>query len=128
MTVVIDAAALMCVLLDEPGVDAVMPILRGGIMSTVNVSESFSRSVERGISMKDVARAIGRFELKVHPFAESDAWEAAVLRPPTKFAGCSLGDRACLALGKRLKVPIYTGDRRMASVREAVGIDVRLVR
>ncbi len=128
MTVVIDAAALMCVLLYEPGADAVLPILRGGIMSTVNVSESFSRSVERGIAMDAVARAIRRFELKVLPFDEPDAWQAAMLRPPTKFAGCSLGDRACLALGQRLKVPIYTGDRRMASVREAVGIDVRLVR
>lgn len=128
MTAVIDAAALLCVLLDEAGADFVMPILRGGAMSAVNMSESYARGVERGATLDGVERAVKRFEIAVHPFNAMDAREAALLRPLTKSAGCSLGDRACLALGKRLGVAIYTGDRRMASVRDVVGIDVRLVR
>lgn len=128
MTIVIDAAALMCVLLDERGAETVLPVLRGGRMSTVNVSESYARSVERGVSMDQVARAIRRFEMVILPFGPEDAREAAILRPPTKPAGCSLGDRACMALGKRLAAPIYTADGRMASVRDLVGLDIRMVR
>lgn len=128
MTVVIDAAALMCVLLQERGAETVMPILRGGMMSTVNVAESYGRSVERGVTMEQVARILRRFEISLMAFEAADAWEAALLRPSTKAAGCSLGDRARLALGRRLQAPIYTADGRMASVRDVVGFDIRMVR
>lgn len=121
MTAILDAAALLCVLLQEEGADAVMPVLRGGIMSAVNPSEGYARGMERGATMDQVARIIRRF-------GSEDAREAALLRPPTKPAGCSLGDRACLALGRRLEAPIYTADRRTGSVRDFVGLDIRLVR
>ena len=45
----------------------------------------------------------------------------------TRKLGLSLGDRACLALAKRLRVPAYTADRAWAAV-QVPGIVVRTVR
>ncbi|WP_375404394.1 hypothetical protein [uncultured Sphingomonas sp.] len=60
MTVVIDAAALLAVLLDEPGAEVVLPVLRTSIMSAVNLSESCSRGVERGATIEAVLGATRR--------------------------------------------------------------------
>ena len=45
---------------------------------------------------------------------------------PTRATGLSLGDRACLALAQRLRVPAVTADREWANVN--VGITIQLVR
>jgi PIN domain nuclease of toxin-antitoxin system len=128
MIAVIDAAALMCVLLNERGADQVLPVLRRGIMSAVNLSESFSRSVERGATLQAVDQAVRRFEIDVRAFTASDALEAAVLRPGTRHVGASLGDRACLALAQRLGMPMFTADTRLGLLTGSLPIDIRLIR
>ena len=45
---------------------------------------------------------------EIMDFTEDSAWEAAQLRPLTKQYGLSLGDRACLALARKLNVPAVT--------------------
>ena len=64
--------------------------------------------------------------LEIIPLTEEDALVVAQLRPLTKTSGLSLGDRACLALGKRLRLPIFTADRTWASLNLAV--QVQLIR
>jgi PIN domain nuclease of toxin-antitoxin system len=128
MTVVIDAAALMCLLLDERGADQVLPVLRGSIMSAVNLSESFSRSVERGATLEAVDQTVRRFEVDVRAFTAADALDAAKLRPGTKHVGASLGDRACLALAQRLSLPMFTADTRLGRLTGSLPIDIRLIR
>jgi ribonuclease VapC len=54
------------------------------------------------------------------------AVDAAVLRRATRHRGLSLGDRACLALARRLEVPAYTADRSWGDLD--VGLDNRVVR
>ncbi|MBI3977092.1 MAG: hypothetical protein HY331_02795 [Chloroflexi bacterium] len=39
------------------------------------------------------------------------AYQAGLLHPATRQAGLSLGDRACLALARRLGLPALTADR-----------------
>jgi PIN domain nuclease of toxin-antitoxin system len=128
VTAIIDAAALLALLLDEPGAQTVMPVLRASMMSAVNVSESCSRGVERGATIAAVLDSIRRFEIAVVPFDLVQARIAAELRPAIKHVGASLGDRACLALAQVRGLPIYTGDRRMGSLQGQLGIDIRLIR
>jgi ribonuclease VapC len=128
VTVVIDGAALMCLLLDERGADQVLPVVRGGIMSAVNLSESFSRSVERGATLQAVDQTVRRFEVDVRSFTADDALRAAMLRPTTKHVGASLGDRACLALAQRLALPMLTADTRLGRLIGELPIDIRLIR
>lgn len=50
----------------------------------------------------------------------------AEMLPLTRRAGLSFGDRACLALGRRLGKVVLTAERRWATVD--VGIQVQLPR
>ncbi len=47
-------------------------------------------------------------DIAVEPFMAADAVEVARLRPLTRVAGLSLGDRACLALAHRLQRALLT--------------------
>jgi ribonuclease VapC len=58
----------------------------------------------------------------VEPFTSADAIEAARLRPLTRSAGLSLGDRACLALASCLSASVLTVDSAWAEL----SIDVEL--
>jgi ribonuclease VapC len=59
-------------------------------------------------------------------------WDAALaagfLRPATRAAGLSLGDRACLSLAAAFGVPAVTADRSWQKVAEAVGVRVVPIR
>lgn len=56
------------------------------------------------------------------------AVEVGLMRPLTDRAGLSLGDRFCLALGRRLRAPVLTADRQWALIADDVGVKVELIR
>ena len=126
MRLVLDASALLAVLLDEPGSDQVLPVLQEAMMSAVNPSESVSRAIDRGFPASDVLSLVDRFRLTVSVFDRRQAELAAALRPATRAMGRSLRDRACLALALDLDCPVLTADR--AWIRLDLGVDVRLIR
>ena len=128
MTVVVDASAIMAVMLGEPGTEKVLAVVRRSLMSAINVSECCARGVERGASADEVLSIINSYEVQILSFELEDALAAAQLREPTRAIGASLGDRACLALGRRYELPVLTGDRRLAEIHPALGIAVRLIR
>jgi len=53
---------------------------------------------------------------------------AGMMRPITRTAGLSIGDRACLALANHLNVKVLTADRAWKTLGAAIGIDVELIR
>ena len=113
---VLDASALLAYLRDEPGADAVADAVAGGAaISTVNLGEVFSRVADRGADPARVAqqmtdRGLLDGAITVEPFTSADAVEVGRLRPLTRKHGLSLGDRACLALARRLELPAITAD------------------
>lgn len=109
----LDASALLAVLRQEPGADLVAGLLRGGAcaVSTVNLSEVVSKLLERGVDLVTIRGHLDGLGFVVHQFDELDAFDAASLRPLTRHAGLSLGDRACVALAARLGTPVVTTDR-----------------
>jgi PIN domain nuclease of toxin-antitoxin system len=54
------------------------------------------------------------------------ARQTGALRPATKALGLSLGDRACLALARRERLPILTADRSWAKLD--LGIPIKVMR
>ena len=113
---VLDASALLAYLRDEPGAEVVSEAIAGGAaISTVNLAEVLSRVADRGsdptaIVERMTERGLLGGAIVVEPFTTADAGETARLRPLTREAGLSLGDRACLALARRLEAPALAAD------------------
>jgi ribonuclease VapC len=67
------------------------------------------------------------FTYQVYTFCFFEqAYQVGLLRPLTRHAGLSLGDRACLALAKQLGLPALTTDRIWEHV--AIGVPVQVIR
>lgn len=126
MTVVLDASALLTVLLVEPGRDNVEPHLMDAIISVVNLSEVFARALKAGVSSDDAQWILEGFGLMTISFSAEQAIETALLLPATRHRGLSLGDRASLALARREGLPVLTADRQWEGLD--VGVDIRLIR
>jgi PIN domain nuclease of toxin-antitoxin system len=101
------------------------------VISTVNLAEVFSRSADRGADPTKLAAKLAQSGLldgaiTVEPFTVAGAIDAARLRSVTRDAGLSLGDRACLALARRLAAPALTADTSWGGV--AHGVELRYIR
>lgn len=129
---ILDASALLAYLLNEPGGDAVRrALVPPGMISSVNLAEVLERLAADGggpARTLDELRRTGVVGTAIHiePFLTEDAVDCAILRPLTRHAGLSLGDRACLALARRSKTPVLTTDTAWSRVD--VGVDVRQIR
>lgn len=124
--VVLDASALLALLNAEPGAAVVEKAIPGAVVSSVNLSEAVAKLAERGMPEGVIRVALGDIGLRVVPFDEGLAYQTGMLRVSTRSAGLSLGDRACLALGRQLRLPVLTTDRAWASLD--FGVEVRLIR
>jgi PIN domain nuclease of toxin-antitoxin system len=124
---ILDASALLALLNQEPGHEAVADaLLDDAVASAVNVAEVVSRLSERGMPADDVTATIGALPLQVMPFDAAQAYATGRLRPLTKALGLSLGDRACLALAMQLGCPALTADRSWT--RLPLDVAVKLIR
>jgi ribonuclease VapC len=113
---VLDASALLAYLNDEAGAAVVEAALEQGcFISSVNLTEVFSKVAELGGKPRVLAQrledeGILHQTLEVVPYTYKDSFEVATLRVVTKSLGLSLGDRVCLALGKKFGVPCLTAE------------------
>jgi ribonuclease VapC len=129
---VLDASAVLALLQDEPGAEAVNNAIAGGArISIVNLAEVLTKLADRGQDPQAVLTAMRvrgglGAALQVEPLTEVDAVEVARLSPPSRPVGLSLGDRSCLALAKRLGEPALTTEEAWLGVPH--GVDVRLIR
>lgn len=125
--IVLDASALLALLLREAGADRVREVMGGALISTVNLSETFACFIRDGRDTAALDRGL-RDELAVEviDFNEADAVETARLVAATRARGLSFGDRACLALAHRLGLPAMTADRAWRDVD--CGVEVVCIR
>ena len=124
--VVADASAIIALLAGEPFTRFDALRLVNASISAVNLSEVLARLQEIGMPDREASTALARLNLHVVAFDEQQARAAAQLRSLTRHAGLSLGDRACLALGKELGYPVITADRVWASLD--LGVEIMVIR
>jgi PIN domain nuclease of toxin-antitoxin system len=129
---VLDASALLAYFNDEPGGDVVEEALtRLSVVSAVNWAEVLTKVSETGQSPADFCAEItqqgilGQL-LDVVTFEQTGAAATAALRDATRERGLSLGDRACLALGRQLGLPVYTSDRVWSEL--PLDLEIRVIR
>lgn len=132
-TSVLDASAFLAYLVEEPGADRVEAALgMGAAISAANWAEVFSKLADGGMTTDAIDEAVRELTeqgvlhrgLAVYPLDEGQALEIARLRTSTRRAALSLGDRACLALGRSLGVPVLTADRSWKGLNVGVPIEV----
>jgi ribonuclease VapC len=124
---VLDASALLVLLKGETGSERVIEALMdGAAISAVNFSEVVAKLREGGMLEEAIHESLDSLELDIVEFDTEFAYQAVLLRPLTKSAGLSLGDRACLALAQNLNLPALTADRAWDGL--SLGIRVQVIR
>jgi len=124
--VVLDASALLALLNREPGHEEVARVVPDAAISAINLSEVAAKLADGGMPEEAIREALEGLALEVHDFGRELAFQTGLLRPITRSRGLSLGDRACLALGRRLDLPVLTTDRTWEGLD--VGVEIKLVR
>lgn len=125
---VLDASAVVALIAREPGAERVRDYLGGALISAVNLAEVYSKAKDKGLTQESLKWITAGLRLEVSAFDEAAAERVGLLREPTRSAGLSLGDRACLALGQSLQVPVITSEKRWSGVAATLGVEVILFR
>ena len=121
---VLDASALLAVVRNEPGADQVHDILSKARISAVNFSEVIAKLQERGVPNSAIDTALGGLDLDIVPFDRQQADRAGKLRMPTRSAGLSFGDRACLALAEAEGAIALTADREWSNLDLPIQVEI----
>ena len=125
--VILDASALLALIQEETGAEIIKPLLKFSVMSVVNVTETLSVLQRTNISPEEGLTLITDIITTIVPFDLEQAERVAKLHPLVQPQGLSLADRACIALGIKLQIPIYTADRIWDELK-LDNIDIRLIR
>jgi ribonuclease VapC len=126
---VLDASALLALLHEEAGSERLpkeAELLRGAVMSTVNLAEAQGKLVSNGVPADQAWEAVLAAIHQPVAFDDEQAKLAGSLLLKTRALGLSLGDRACVALAIVLQVPVYTADRQWSKLK--LGIPIRVIR
>jgi ribonuclease VapC len=124
--IVLDASAVLVLMHRETGAEPVKAALPAAVLGSVNLAEVVTKLVERGMPPDEIADLLQSFDLDLHAFDDILAFETGVLRASTRGRGLSLGDRACLALARRLGASVLTADRAWQGLD--LGVPVELLR
>jgi len=108
---ILDASALLALINQEPGSAIVEEHLVGAQMSAINAAEVATVLCNLQMPLEEIEEILNDLLEEIIPFDTEQALLAAALRNKTKHKGLSLGDRACLALGMKTKLPILTADK-----------------
>lgn len=117
---------ILAVLGQERGTEVVLRLLGHTAVSTVNLAEVQGKLMSRGVPESDAWEGASSLAAEVVDFDREQARLAGALVPQTRAFGLSLGDRACLALGILLELPVYTTDHAWKNLK--VGVKVHVIR
>ena len=126
--VVLDASALLALILGEPGSEKVQGVLTDCAMTTVNLAEVVGHFARIGAREADIRLLLDPLPFVRVALDEELAFTAGLMLPATRRIRLSFGDRACLALANKLGVRALTADRGWQRIAKAVGVEIELTR
>ena len=100
--------------------------LESSCLSTLNLCEVLSRFSRDGMDAGKLQEKLAQSSIEFVSFGAREAVDAAQLVPITRPFGLSLGDRACLALGKARNIPVLTADKIWLQL--PIDVDVKCIR
>ncbi len=126
---VFDTSALLAWILREPGASFVeAQFCEKCAISAVNLTELATKLIDlRIVESSDVVKQrLERLDIMIVSYDDEQAIEAASLRESSRKLGLSLGDRACIALAKKLNARVLTTDKAWLKLDVNIAIiDVR---
>ena len=127
---VMDSSALLALTRGELGFETVQELLHCEecAISSVNMAEVGTKLIDYGLPPNELLRIVNQFQIDVIDFNTEQAIVSAQLRPLTRAAGLSLGDRACLALTKLMDGIAVTTDQAWQDVRISADVRVLMIR
>lgn len=130
IVVVLDASAVLALLFNETGSELVARHLQQNhcIVGAGNYAEIISRLLDRGLAPSEVQAALSELNIHWQDNSKTDGETAGFLRPSTRAAGLSLGDRLCLALAQRLEATVVTSDRAWLDLANALHLTIISIR
>lgn len=92
----------------EPGGERVGAFIEEGIVTAANWSEILQKARQHGADPQEVGLMLRSLGLEVTEITREDGERAAAIWE--KGTPLSVGDRLCLAVGLRLRLPVVTTD------------------
>jgi len=120
----LDASAVLALMLGEQGADEVRARLSSSQISSVNLSEVVAKLQERGVPDDEIAASIAELDFDVLAFEKKHALQAGLLRLATRTVGLSLGDRACLSAAASSDATAVTTDKAWGELEVGIPIEV----
>ena len=118
---VLDASALLSILLEERGHERVDRILDRSRIHAVNLAEVVGRLVRSGMPAERAGATLDELHLEIEEeFGASQAEFCGALLGTRRGLGLSLGDCVCLTTAARLGAVAVTADRRWKELDGAV--------
>jgi len=87
---VLDASALLALLLKEPGAEKVGAVLDGAVMGVVNLAEVVTHYAKLGADRGDIEAMLRPLPIRLEPVDAELSYMAGMLRPITLPSGLSL--------------------------------------
>ena len=118
---VLDASALLSMVLDERGRERVDRILDRSRIHAVNLAEVVGRLVRSGMPAERAVATLQELQLEVvEEFGATQAGFCGALLGTRRDLGLSLGDCACLTTAAWLGAAAVTADRRWKELEGTV--------
>ena len=125
--VVLDASAVLALLLREPGGEKLTAeLLVDAVVSTVNLAEVQTKLVKEGYDPDEAWEDAVSLVPTVESYGAEQAKAAGTLVRTTQPFGLSLGDRSCLALAIALQAEVYTTEKLWKNLK--LGIPIHVIR
>ena len=122
---IIDASTLLAFLHAESGSDIAATWMQDATMSAVNYAEVLQKLVDDEDEKKMLDGILSSFNVSIVDFDREQASHvASIFKAASK--GISIADRACLSLGRKLALPVVTGDQAWASLD--LGLEIVMFR
>jgi ribonuclease VapC len=122
----LDASAVIALVLSEPAAQDVAALMVGSKIHAVNLIEVITKLRQRG--MPDPAPVVARLPFEVlYDLTPEEVETCGELHADARAEGLSLGDCICLAVAKVRSFQAVTRDKLGQQVGERHGIEVWLV-
>lgn len=122
----LDASAIVALLAEEPGSDAIEPHLDDAAVLSVNLAEVVKVLARRGLSDTQIRTVLFPLGLREEAFTPEMAWHAG--RHLTQLpAGLGIADACCLAAARVLRRVAVTTDKHWRKAAATFDADVIVI-